>query len=122
MAERILVIGTGMAGLCVALALAPQGREVVLLDKDAAPPEESADQAFFDWSRRGVGHLRHSHAFLARLRNIIKRHHPVLLERLLAAGCREIGFVDMLPRALRADYRPAPGDADMAVLTSRRTT
>ncbi len=122
MAERILVIGAGMAGLCVALALSPQGREVLLLEKDAAPPKGSADQAFFDWNRRGVGHLRHSHAFLARLRNIIKHHHPALLQRLLAAGCREIGFADMLPDHLKADYRPSPGDADMAVLTSRRTT
>jgi 2-polyprenyl-6-methoxyphenol hydroxylase-like FAD-dependent oxidoreductase len=122
MAERILVIGAGVAGLCTALALSPQGREVVLLEKDAAPPQESPDQAFFDWNRRGVGHLRHSHAFLARLRNIIKDHHPVLLQQLLAAGCREIGFSDMLPERLKADYRPFPGDSDMAVLTSRRTT
>jgi 2-polyprenyl-6-methoxyphenol hydroxylase-like FAD-dependent oxidoreductase len=122
MAERILVIGAGMAGLCAALALSPSGRELVLVEKDAAPPQESADQAFFDWNRRGVGHLRHSHAFLARLRNIIKARHPALLARLLEAGCREIGFADMLPQALKADYRPQPGDADMAVLTSRRTT
>lgn len=122
MAERIVVIGAGMAGLCVALALAPTGREVVLVERDAAPPQESPDQAFFDWNRRGVGHLRHSHAFLARLRNLIKDHHPALLERLLAAGCREIGFADMLPEGLKATYAPSPGDADMAVLTSRRTT
>jgi 2-polyprenyl-6-methoxyphenol hydroxylase-like FAD-dependent oxidoreductase len=122
MAERILVIGAGMAGLCLALALAPSGRSVSLLERDAAPPDESADQAFFDWNRRGVGHLRHSHAFLARLRKLIKEHHPALLARLLEAGCREIGFADMLPDGLKADYRPDPGDADMAVLTSRRTT
>ncbi|MDR3513133.1 MAG: FAD-dependent oxidoreductase [Caulobacteraceae bacterium] len=122
MAERILVIGAGMAGLCLALALAPTGREIVLVERDAAPPQESADQAFFDWNRRGVGHLRHSHAFLARLRNLIKDNHPALLARLLEAGCREIGFADMLPERLKAEYRPSPGDADMAVLTSRRTT
>ncbi len=122
MAEQILVIGAGMAGLCAALALAPQGRILTLLEKDAPPPTEGADEAFFDWSRRGVGHLRHSHAFLARLRNIIKDHHPALLRQLLDAGCREIGFADMLPEKLKADYRPSPGDEDMAVLTSRRTT
>jgi 2-polyprenyl-6-methoxyphenol hydroxylase-like FAD-dependent oxidoreductase len=122
MAERIVVIGAGIAGLCTALALSPSEREVVLVEKDGAPPQESPDQAFFDWNRRGVGHLRHSHAFLARLRTIIKDRHPALLAQLLAAGCREIGFADMLPQNLKADYRPEVGDADMAVLTSRRTT
>jgi 2-polyprenyl-6-methoxyphenol hydroxylase-like FAD-dependent oxidoreductase len=122
MVERILVIGAGMAGLCVALSLAPRGFAVTLVEKDPAPPDESPDQAFFDWERRGVGHLRHSHAFLARLRNIIKQRHPVLLDQLKAAGCREIGFADMLPERLKGDYRPEPGDTDMTVLTSRRTT
>ncbi len=122
MTEKILVIGAGIAGLNIALALAPSGRELLLLERDAPPPEGDADQAFFDWNRRGVGHLRHSHAFLARLRTIIKDQHPALLEQLLAAGCREIGFSDMLPDGLKRDYAPQPGDRDMAVLTSRRTT
>jgi 2-polyprenyl-6-methoxyphenol hydroxylase-like FAD-dependent oxidoreductase len=122
MVERILVIGAGMAGLCAALSLAPRGFAVTLVEKDPAPPDESPDQAFFDWNRRGVGHLRHSHAFLARLRAIFQARHPALLEQLRAAGCREIGFVDMLPQRLRATYAPEPGDAEMTVLTSRRTT
>jgi 2-polyprenyl-6-methoxyphenol hydroxylase-like FAD-dependent oxidoreductase len=122
MVERILVVGAGMAGLCAALSLAPRGFALTLLEKDAAPPAEGADAAFFDWNRRGVGHLRHSHAFLARLRNIIKQHHPALLAQLREAGCREIGFADMLPQRLKADYAPQAGDEDMTVLTSRRTT
>ena len=72
MAERVLVIGAGMAGLWTALALGPTGREVVLLERDPPPPAGDADAAFVDWNRRGVGHLRHSHAFLARLRLIIR--------------------------------------------------
>jgi glycine/D-amino acid oxidase-like deaminating enzyme len=36
MAEQVLVIGAGMAGLWTALALAPTGREVVLLERDPA--------------------------------------------------------------------------------------
>src|SRR5271154_426509 len=119
MTEKVLVIGAGMAGLCTALSLAPSGREIVLLEKDAPPPEGGIDPAFFDWNRRGVGQLRHSHAFLARLRSIIKHHHPALLEQLLAAGCREITFADMLPDALRAGYVAQDGDSEMSVLTSR---
>lgn len=122
MTDRIVVIGAGIAGLNAALALAPAGHQITLLERDAPPPEGGPDEAFFDWNRRGVGHLRHSHAFLARLRNIIKHQHPALLQQLLDAGCREIRFADMLPPGLKPSYAPQPGDADMAVLTSRRTT
>lgn len=122
MHERVLVIGAGIAGLCTALALAPTGRDIVILERDPAPPTGGPDEAFQDWSRRGVGHLRHSHAFLARLRTIIKTEHPELHAELLRAGCRELGFDRMLTDLHRADYRPRPEDRDFVVLTSRRTT
>jgi 2-polyprenyl-6-methoxyphenol hydroxylase-like FAD-dependent oxidoreductase len=122
MSERVLVIGAGMAGLCAALALAPTGRQVTLLERDPPPPEGDADQAFAEWSRRGVGHLRHSHAFLARLRGIIRDEHPQLLAELLAAGCRELTFDGMLTDIHKKTYQPQPIDADFVILTSRRTT
>lgn len=120
--DRVLVVGSGMAGLCAALALAPSGRHIVILERDGPPPEGDADAAFAEWRRRGVGHLRHSHAFLARLRTIIRDQHPELLDDLLAAGCREIGFADMLTDQHRPNYRPQAEDADLVILTSRRTT
>jgi len=122
MAERVLVIGAGMAGLWTALALAPTGREVVLLERDPPPPEGDADTAFHDWNRRGVGHLRHSHAFLARLRLIIRDDHPELLKELLDAGCRDLPFEGGLTDIHKRTYAPAPIDRDLAILTSRRTT
>eukprot|EP01041_Mallomonas_annulata_P026436 gene26436-47758_t len=90
MNERILVIGAGMAGLWTAMALAGGDRDITLLDRDPPPPEGGADAAFDDWQRRGVGHLRHSHAFLARLRTLARDRHPGLLQALLDAGCREL--------------------------------
>ncbi|THD65063.1 FAD-dependent oxidoreductase [Phenylobacterium sp.] len=122
MTERVLVIGAGMAGLWTALALAPTGRQVTVLERDPPPPVGGPDEAFEHWTRRGVGHLRHSHAFLARLRLIIRDQHPQLLEELLAAGCRDLGFEGGLTDIHKRDYTPAPIDADLAVLTSRRTT
>jgi 2-polyprenyl-6-methoxyphenol hydroxylase-like FAD-dependent oxidoreductase len=122
MPEKVLVIGAGMAGLWTALALAPTGREVVLLERDPAPPPGGADAAFADWTRRGVGQLRHSHAFLARLRNLIRDEHPALLADLLAEGCRELPFEDGLTSIHRRTYRPEPVDRDLVILTSRRTT
>ncbi|MGH6999017.1 MAG: FAD-dependent oxidoreductase, partial [Phenylobacterium sp.] len=104
MHERVLIIGAGIGGLCTALALAPTGRDIVILERDPAPPRGDADHAFSDWTRRGVGHLRHSHAFLARLRTIIRNEHPELHADLLAAGCRELGFDRMLTDLHRLDY------------------
>jgi 2-polyprenyl-6-methoxyphenol hydroxylase-like FAD-dependent oxidoreductase len=111
-----------MAGLWTALALAPTGREVILLERDPPPPEGGPDEAFEDWSRRGVGHLRHSHAFLARLRILIRDEHPELLSELLAAGCRDLGFEGGLTDIHKRHYTPDAVDRDLAVLTSRRTT
>jgi 2-polyprenyl-6-methoxyphenol hydroxylase-like FAD-dependent oxidoreductase len=122
MAERVLVIGAGMAGLCVALALAPTGRQILLLERDPPPPDGDADAVFAQWERRGVGQIRHSHAFLARFRNIIRDAHPRLLQALSDAGCRELGLEAMLTDLHRERYRPRPEDADLVFLASRRTT
>ncbi|HZZ90573.1 MAG TPA: NAD(P)-binding protein [Caulobacteraceae bacterium] len=122
MDEPVLVIGAGIAGLCVALALGPTGRAVTLLERDADAPSGDANEAFRDWNRRGVGHLRQSHAFLARLGKIIKSDHPALREALLEMGVRELGFETMLWPTQKAAYVPKPVDADLTILTSRRTT
>lgn len=122
MSERVVVLGAGMAGLCVALALAPTGREVVLLDRDPPPPEGGPEAAFDRWRRRGVGHLRQSHAFLARLRSLIRQEHPALLDELREAGARELRFADGLPEPLNRTYVAVPDDEEMAILVSRRTT
>ncbi|MFO1014173.1 MAG: FAD-dependent oxidoreductase [Caulobacteraceae bacterium] len=120
--ERILVIGAGIAGLFSALALARDGRELLIIDKDPPPPEGGADAAFADWKHNGVGHLRHSHAFLARLNVLVKQHHPALHQALLDAGCRELGIADSLPPPMVPLWTAQSGDDDLSVLTSRRTT
>ncbi|HTQ13547.1 MAG TPA: hypothetical protein VMH86_06700 [Rhizomicrobium sp.] len=122
MTERVLVAGAGIAGLGAALALGGGAREVVILDRDPPPPELSPDEAFYKWERKGATQLRHSHAFLGRLTALIRDRYPDLLQELLAEGTRLFGFADALPPALERKYEKAPGDEDMYLLFSRRTT
>ena len=121
MTESVVVLGAGMAGLCTALALAPSGRRITLLERDPAPPD-GVEATFEHWSRRGASQLRHSHAFLARLRRLIATEHPALLQALEAAGARELRFADGLPEPITKTYVPAPEDAEMSILVSRRST
>jgi 2-polyprenyl-6-methoxyphenol hydroxylase-like FAD-dependent oxidoreductase len=122
MTERVLIIGAGIAGLGAAMALGDSGREVVVLDRDPPPPQTSVEEAFYNWERKGVTQLRHSHVFLGKLFALIRDKHPRLLEQLFAAGARELTFKDGLPPMLVGDYVPRPGDGDLSILFSRRTT
>lgn len=122
MKETVAVIGAGMGGLCAALTLAPTGRRIVILERDGPPPGTDPDLVFHEWKHTGVGHLRQSHAFLARLRSIIKVEHPKLLEELLAHGVRELPFDAMLTAQQRERYTPAAEDEELTIITSRRTT
>jgi 2-polyprenyl-6-methoxyphenol hydroxylase-like FAD-dependent oxidoreductase len=121
MSEHILVAGAGIAGLGAALALNGT-RRVTILDRDPAPPEASAEQAFYTWERKGATQLRHSHAFLGRLTALIRDRYPDLMAELLAEGTRLFGYADALVPPLLEQYAPAKGDEDLTLLFSRRTT
>ena len=116
---RIVVIGAGVGGLGVGLACGRQGHEVVLVERDDTPLPDDADGAF-DWDRRGAPQVRHSHAFLARLRNLLLERHPDVLDALLAAGATPLDFIAMLPEGM--DRTPMPGDDELVALACRRTT
>ena len=122
MSEEVIVIGAGIGGLCTALSLAPTGRHITLLERDQAPPSDDPDVTFLDWHRQGAGHVRQSHAFLARLRTIIKSAHPRLLDELKAIGARDLTFDMMLTESQLATYQAEPSDAELTIITSRRTT
>lgn len=117
---RVLVVGGGVSGLGSALALARQGHEVVVFERDDTPMPETADAAF-EWDRRGAPQVRHSHAFLARLRNMLRDDHPELYAALLEAGATEMRFGDGLPPTIEG-FEREPGDDDLVMLACRRTT
>jgi 2-polyprenyl-6-methoxyphenol hydroxylase-like FAD-dependent oxidoreductase len=118
---RVVIAGAGIAGLAAALALARDGHTVTVVERDATPMPATADEAFSAWARRGAPQVRHSHAFLARLRNLLAERAPDVLERLLTAGATEIRFTDHLPETL-TDSDPRPGDDLLVALACRRTT
>ncbi len=117
---RICIIGAGVAGLTSALFLARDGHDVVLLERDATPLPSNPDEAF-TWNRRGAPQVRHPHAFLARLRNILRDDLPDVRQELLDAGCLEVAWGDFA-RLTLDDPTPQPGDDDMVLLACRRTT
>lgn len=108
--------------MCAAITLAENGHRVTLYERDGAPPPGDADNAFFDWNRRGAAQFRHPHAFLGLICNLFAERYPELLENLFAAGARKVDFGEMLPYALRGNYVPEPGDERMWVLMCRRAT
>jgi 2-polyprenyl-6-methoxyphenol hydroxylase-like FAD-dependent oxidoreductase len=119
--SRITVIGGGIAGLGAALALSRDGHAVTVLEGDATPLPPTAVEAFERWDRRGAPQVRHSHAFLARLRNLLRDRAPDLLEALLANGAYELRITEMLPPTMD-DRAPKPGDEDLVLLGCRRLT
>jgi len=117
---RIVITGAGVAGLISALYLARDGHHIVLLERDATPLPANPDEAF-TWNRRGAPQVRHPHALLARLRNLLRDDLPDVRRGLLDAGGSEVAWADFAPDTLD-DPSPLPGDEDMALFACRRTT
>ncbi len=122
MSERIVVVGSGIAGMCTAMALAKQGLDVTVIERDDPPPQGDADKAFFEWPRRGATQFRHPHAFLGLMCNLLQDNYPDLLEDFYAAGARRVDFKDMLSPELLPKYKPEPGDDKLWVMLCRRAT
>ena len=122
MTEPIIIVGGSIAGLAAALALSRVGQDVVVLEQDAPPPPGTPQELFAAWKRRGVPQLRHSHGFLARLRNLLRDRYPDLLDALVAEGAQEQSMASSLPPVLAPAYQPDPNDDDLTGLLCRRTT
>jgi len=115
-----LVVGAGVAGLGAALSLGRRGHDVVLLERDDTPLPATPDEAF-SWDRSGAPQVRHSHAFLARLRLLLAEEHPDVLQALLDAGATPLRFGDALPPTLQG-FTPEADDDELTMLACRRTT
>lgn len=116
---NVVVIGASVGGLAAALTLSRDGHDVTIIERDATPLPDDPGGAF-EWDRRGAPQVRHSHAFLARLRNLLRDRYPDVLEALFDAGATEMDFIEMLPEGM--DRTRIPGDEDLVALACRRTT
>ena len=82
---KIVIAGGGIIGLSTAMLLARDGHEVVVIERDPAPPGDPT-AAWDDWEHRGVTQVRMAHHFAPRFRALVKREFPDVLDGLVAAG------------------------------------
>ena len=115
-----VIVGGGVSGLGTALTLSRLGHRVTVVERDDTTMPDSPESAF-DWDRRGAPQVRHSHALLGRLHNLLRDEHPDVLAALLAAGASEIRMADRMPDTID-DPTPQPGDEDLVLIAARRTT
>jgi 2-polyprenyl-6-methoxyphenol hydroxylase-like FAD-dependent oxidoreductase len=77
---RALVVGGGPVGMFCAMALARQGDEVIVVDRDPGPPAAGR------WARRGVMQFLLPHFFRPVVRQALAETLPDVWDALLAAG------------------------------------
>jgi 2-polyprenyl-6-methoxyphenol hydroxylase-like FAD-dependent oxidoreductase len=120
-ARHVVVVGGSVTGLGVALALSDQGHRVTVLEGDSTPLPASPLDAFESWDRRGSPQARHSHAFLARLHNLIRDRAPDLYARLIDHGATPMPFTSLVHKHFE-DPELLPEDDDITLLACRRIT
>lgn len=110
--RTVAVLGGGIAGLGVALALARDGHRVMLFERDAL---ETGDPAHSPaWDRRGIPHFLQPHAFIPRGRKELRALFPDVYNRLIAVGAYDVDVRRKCPGAVK------PRDEDLQYLAVRR--
>jgi 2-polyprenyl-6-methoxyphenol hydroxylase-like FAD-dependent oxidoreductase len=117
--SRIAVCGGSVIGLSVAMMLAADGHEVVVLEADPDGVPTTPADAWSSWRRAGVAQFHQPHSLFARFRQVSDQELPGLTERLLAGGCVPVDFLQTPPPTL-TDTDPRPGDEGLRFVTGRR--
>jgi 2-polyprenyl-6-methoxyphenol hydroxylase-like FAD-dependent oxidoreductase len=114
---RTIVIGGGVVGLCASILLAQDGHEVVVLERDPAPPP-APSEAWTSWPRQGVNQFRMLHLFLPRFNQIMKVEAPQVIDALIAAGGLRSNTLDGIPPEMGGGV--GEGDEVFESVTARR--
>lgn len=119
--SRAVIIGGSVAGLASALTLTELGYQVEILERAAAAPPQTVEDAARDWSRPTVPQAVHSHAFSSLGVNLLYRRAPQIYAALVAAGAVEIDLGAAKPPML-TDRSGRPEDEELRMLGCRRST
>jgi 2-polyprenyl-6-methoxyphenol hydroxylase-like FAD-dependent oxidoreductase len=101
---RVLIVGSGPAGLTLGAPLARRGHEVISVDRDPGPAADGT------WRRRGVMQFQHAHGFRPQVRDLLLAEWPDAHDEWVRLGAEPISFE--LPNG-------SPGGT---VVRSRRST
>ncbi len=117
---KFVVIGGSISGLLASISLSRQGHEVKIVDPTASNTDLDLEKRFSS-RQKGMAQRHHSHAFLAKLRNILRSNFPDILDALLDAGAFEMPFMEFLPETI-LQKNSEPDDVDLVGIGARRTT
>jgi 2-polyprenyl-6-methoxyphenol hydroxylase-like FAD-dependent oxidoreductase len=115
----VVVVGGGICGLGTAMLLARDGHDVTVLERDAASPPASPQDAWAAWERSGVTQFRQPHNFMPGLRLLLDAELPDVQAALVRAGASRMDLAHPLPPFF-ADRSPRPIDDLLWTYTARR--